>query len=148
MSKYEFTGETKIVLGVKLQRIRALVAIDATDVVAGDLGGWIGSEKNLSRVSGNAWVSGDASVYGNARVYGDASVSPICISGLGYHVTIADAQIVIGCEKHEISEWRGFDDRRIAAMDGATSAKFWRDHKAMILGLCDLTGRPLAQLCS
>ena len=39
--KYELTDETKIVNGVTLYRIRALVAIAAIGVAAGDLGGWI-----------------------------------------------------------------------------------------------------------
>ena len=73
--KYEFTGETKIEFGVKLHRIRALVAIAAIGVAMGDLGGWIEKESNLSRVSGDAWVYGDAQVYGGAWVSGDARVS-------------------------------------------------------------------------
>lgn len=77
--KYEFTGETKTVFGRTLHQIRALVAISALGVVAGDIGGWIEHENNLSHggnawVSGNAWVYGDAQVYGDARVYGDAWV--------------------------------------------------------------------------
>ena len=71
-TKYEFTGETKIVYGRTLRRIKAIVAIGAT-VAPGDIGGWIESENNLS-VSGNAWVSGDAMVYGNAMVSGNAEV--------------------------------------------------------------------------
>ena len=46
--KYEFTGETKIVFGVTLKRIRSLVAIASIGIAAGTLGGWIESEKNLS----------------------------------------------------------------------------------------------------
>ena len=71
--KYEFTGEVKIEFGVKLHRIRALVAMATIGVAVGDLGGWIEKEKNLSH-SGNAWVSGDARVFGNARVSDDARV--------------------------------------------------------------------------
>ena len=78
--KYEFTGEVKVVLGVTLRRIRALVSFGA--VTKGDLGGWIEKEANLdprvsgnAQVYGNAWVSGNAWVYGNAQVYGDARVS-------------------------------------------------------------------------
>lgn len=84
MKKYEFTGETKAFNGTTLHRIRALK--DFGDVAAGDLGGWIEKEENLSHdggcwVSGNAWVfgdarvAGDAWVSGNARVYGNAQVS-------------------------------------------------------------------------
>ena len=72
-TKYEFTGETKIVYGRTLRRIKAIVAIGAT-VAPGDIGGWIESENNLS-VSGNAWVHGDAMVSDNACVYGNACVS-------------------------------------------------------------------------
>ena len=79
--KYELTGEfIEHWSGKKLYRIKALVSFGV--VVAGQLGGFIESEKNLDQsLSGNAWVygdarvSGDARVYGNARVYGDAEVS-------------------------------------------------------------------------
>lgn len=86
MKKYELTSETKVFLGKTLYRIKALVQFG--NVNAGDLGGWIEKEENLSQsgnawvsddaeVSGNAWVYGDAEVYGNARVYGDAEVCKI-----------------------------------------------------------------------
>lgn len=76
--KYEFTGETKKCYGVVLRRIRAKKTFG--DVKAGDIGGWIEDERNLS-ADGNAWVYGSAVVYGsalvsgNARVSGDAEVS-------------------------------------------------------------------------
>lgn len=41
---------------------------------AGDLGGYIETESNLSH-DGDAWVSGNAWVSGSARVFADASVS-------------------------------------------------------------------------
>ena len=81
MKKYEFTGEVKriklIDTEVVLRRIRAVTAFGV--VKAGDIGGWIEKEENLSH-DGNAWVYGDAKVYGdagvhgNAKVYGDAKV--------------------------------------------------------------------------
>ncbi len=155
--KYEFTGETKEVAGRKLRQIRALVAIG--HIAAGTIGGWIEDEGNLAQVSGDAQVSGNAwvydnaqvsgnaqvydnaQVYGNAWVYGDASKTPIIVSGLCYPVTITDYHIRIGCEFHHISDWRTFDDRQIASMDGAASSRFWRDHKTIIIGLCDAHGR-------
>lgn len=73
MRKYEFTGETKVVLGIRLYRIKALIDISAHGVVSGDLGGWIAKESNLSHC-GNAWVYGDARVYGDAQVSGNAQV--------------------------------------------------------------------------
>ena len=72
MKKYELTSETKVFLGKTLYRIKALVQFG--NVNAGDLGGWIEKEENLSQ-SGNAWVYGDASVSGDAEVYGNARVS-------------------------------------------------------------------------
>ena len=72
--KYELTDEfIEHWSGKKLYRIRALVTFGA--VVAGQLGGFIESEKNLDQsLSGDAWVYGDARVYGDAGVYGDARV--------------------------------------------------------------------------
>lgn len=63
MKKYEFTGETKIVAGVTLKRIRALVSFG--DVVKGEVGGFIKDEKNLSH-NGNAWVADNVWVTGDA----------------------------------------------------------------------------------
>ena len=69
--KYEFTGEIKTIFGIEFKQIRAIVNFGC--VVAGEIGGWIECEENLSQ-SGNAWVSGNARVYGNARVSGNAWV--------------------------------------------------------------------------
>ena len=75
MKKYEFTGETKVINDceriVILRRIRAVAEFGF--VKAGDIGGWIEKEQNLSREN-ESWVSGDAMVYGNAKVYGNAIV--------------------------------------------------------------------------
>lgn len=72
MKKFELMTESKMnVFGKTLFRIRALV--DFSFVKAGDVGGWIEEEGNLSQ-SGNAWVYGNAEVYGDARVYGNAEV--------------------------------------------------------------------------
>ena len=72
MKKYELTENVKEVCGRKLFQIKALK--DFSGVKAGELGGWIEKEENLSQ-DGNAWVCGDARVYGSARVCGDAMVS-------------------------------------------------------------------------
>ncbi len=63
--KYEMTNEVIEFEGRILHRIRALK--DFGDVKKGDLGGFIGEEKNLSQ-EGNAWV------YNNAKVCDDAIV--------------------------------------------------------------------------
>ena len=69
--KYEFTEETIKVLGKVLHRIKAVR--DFEFIKAGELGGYIEKEENLSH-EGNCWVSNDAAVYGNARVFDDARV--------------------------------------------------------------------------
>ncbi|MCH5298041.1 MAG: hypothetical protein J1E85_10300 [Ruminococcus sp.] len=89
MKKFELLAESKIsLLGRTLYRIKALISFTTATgdkVNAGDLGGYIEKESNLShdgdawvydnaRVYGNAWVCGDARVYGNARVCGNAWV--------------------------------------------------------------------------
>ena len=78
MKKYELMEETKILsFGTVLHRIRAVrdfMLVYGTNVKAGDLGGWIEKEVNLSH-NGSAWVSGEALVYGEASVSGDARVS-------------------------------------------------------------------------
>lgn len=72
MKKFKLTSEFIVdISGVKLFRIKAL--IEFGNVKAGDLGGYIEKEENLSHM-GNAWVSGNAQVSGNARVSGDARV--------------------------------------------------------------------------
>ena len=84
MNKYELLQDDKIeVSGHILYRIKALK--DFGDVKAGDLGGYIEGESNLSQegtcwvydnahVFGGAYVCGDACVCDNARVCGDAHV--------------------------------------------------------------------------
>ena len=84
MKKFELTTDTKVVFGRKLFRIKALISFG--NVTAGDLGGYVEKEENLSH-NGNAWVYGDAKVYGNAWVYGNAKVygnaDYLCFKGLG-----------------------------------------------------------------
>ena len=123
-AKFEFTGETQVWLGIKLHRIRAVAAIAAFGVAAGDIGGWIEKEENLS-VSGNAWVYGNAQVYGkarvcgnarvsgNAQVYGDAQVYGVNITAVrsdNYTFTVAPTpdgpRIIAGCRYFTFDEAR------------------------------------------
>ena len=72
MKKYELTNEIKnLPGGVVLYRIRALK--NFADIAAGDLGGFVQSERNLDQ-EGNAWVRNDAQVYGGAWVHGNARI--------------------------------------------------------------------------
>ncbi len=57
--------------GSRLHRIRALRDIPEHGVKAGDLGGFVQSERNLSQ-TGAAWISGDAVAMGESRIEDDA----------------------------------------------------------------------------
>ena len=71
--KYELAKEdTKTFTdGGTIYRIRALK--DFGDVKAGDLGGYIEKEENLSQ-EGNCWVYDNARVFDNAKIYENAKV--------------------------------------------------------------------------
>jgi len=68
MKKFELTTESKINwFGITLFRIKACVDFICTngyEVHAGDLGGYVEKEQNLSH-DGKAWVWGNAEVWGN-----------------------------------------------------------------------------------
>lgn len=78
MNKYEMLYTDSIrISGRTLYRIRALK--DFGGVKAGDIGGYIEKEENLSQkgicwIYDNAEVRGNAKVYDNACVYGNACV--------------------------------------------------------------------------
>ena len=57
--KYKLTNETIKIDGITLYRIRAIKSF--SNVKAGDFGGWVEKEENLSQM-GDAWV------YSNAKV--------------------------------------------------------------------------------
>ena len=70
--KYELTDETINIGNVTLHRIRAVR--DFGDVKAGDLGGFIEKEENLSHegdcwVYDTTWLSGDGVLSGDALVW-------------------------------------------------------------------------------
>ena len=106
--KYELTDETINHYGVVLHRIKALRSF--SDVEAGDLGGYIQSEDNLSH-EGDCWISGNAIVKdegklldnaivcGNAIVRGNANIynKAIVITGIIEGSTI-NGDVVILCK--------------------------------------------------
>ena len=76
--KYQLTKEIIKIDGRILHRIRAIrdvVASDGTVIAeAGDYGGFIESERNLSH-EGGCWISDDAVCYGYGKVLDDAIAS-------------------------------------------------------------------------
>lgn len=114
--KYRLTDNTKIVNGVTLHQIQALIDIPKYNVNAGDMGGWIESENNLDQ-SGNAWVYGNARVCGDARVGGDARVYKtsdyFCAGPIGsrddyttfFNTKKGEIEVKCGCFNGKIEEF-------------------------------------------
>ena len=140
------TTQVKYKLGERedngLCRVIALAAF--SDVAAGDVGGYVESERNLAH-TGDAWVYGDARVSGNAQVFegarvhgnalvsGNAWVSVVCtatpkvITGLLYTLTITDEHLRAGCQVHTFPEWRNKTEREVLAMDGKAALVFYKE---------------------
>lgn len=62
---------------------------------------------------------------------------PLQLLGLSYDIFIFDTHIKIGCELHSADEWRNFDDRRIAEMDGKKALEWWRAYKPLVMSMAD-----------
>ena len=77
-----------------LYRIQAVK--DFGDVKAGDKGGWVESERNLSQ-DGNCWIYDESVVYGGSRVCENAHICGNAIierkSSIGGEVFIKDAKV-------------------------------------------------------
>ena len=71
MKKYELTNESINWKGHKLYRIKA--TRNFNDVKAGDLGGFVENEFNLSH-DGNCWIYNEGKVYGESEVFNNAKV--------------------------------------------------------------------------
>lgn len=99
--KFKLTAEFKDWCGIRLFRIEATTSFGS--VKAGDKGGWVQKEENLSQVSGNAWV------FGNVRVSGDVRVGkPLAVATRsdGYFFALARSKdgrpiITAGCRFFE-----------------------------------------------
>jgi hypothetical protein len=61
-----------------------------------------------------------------------------CIQIDQYPITYTSDVLQIGCERHAISAWREFDDKRILEMDGKCALKFWRKYKSWIFETIEL----------
>ena len=94
MKKYELTNEVIEFKGRKLHRIKALR--DFSNVTAGDLGGYVESEENLSH-EGNAWIYNVAKVYENAIICDNATVHNS--SEVFGNAWIYDNARIIGCSQ-------------------------------------------------
>ena len=110
--KYEFTGETKMLLnGVVVKQI--------TRIRDGE------AEKNLDQE--NAWVSGNAWVYGMC--------DHLHIAGLKFAVTILNSgSMSIGCQTKTFAEWRAVEFAQQRELDQIQFDKT----RAVLLPMLDL----------
>ena len=69
--KYRLTNDSINLSSRILHRIQAVK--DFSDVKAGDLGGYVETEENLSQV-GNAWIYHNAKVFDRAKVYDNVKI--------------------------------------------------------------------------
>lgn len=92
--KYEMLmDDWKNIDGRRVYRIQALKDVNIEKgIIAGTLGGYIESEKNLSQ-KGDCWIGGDASVISDALVEGSAYVRE--------NALVADSAVVKGQAKVE-----------------------------------------------
>ena len=127
--KHRFTGAT-------------LYAAD----LRGDTASYIATRVVLEKA-----VSDSANLYG-ANLYGadldgaylrgayldgeKLTKAPISILNLAWSVLVTDGHMRIGCQRHTHAEWAAFDDRQIAAMDGANALRFWRANRDWLLAAC------------
>jgi hypothetical protein len=139
--KYELTTDTKIRFGRKLFRIKALVSFG--NVKAGELGGYVEDEKNLSQ-NGDAWVCDNAEVCDNARVCGNAWVCGnarvcdnadyVCAKGLGsacrsttfFKCKNGDIGVACGCFNGNLEEFA----KKVKDTHG--DSKYAKEYLAMI----------------
>lgn len=131
MNKYQLTGDSRLYdyvqdgekQQVRLWQIRALS--DFSDVLTGQLGGWIENEDALSQ-RGNCWVYGaECVVYGGSRVDENAQIhgeSTLCHQANVYGSAIVKDSLISG-------ECRIFDSAyihdgcQIIAVRGLTAAR-------------------------
>ena len=142
--KYELTNESKVVSGKTVYRIRALYNFGR--VSAGELGGFVESEENLSH-KGNAWVTQEAIVFENARVednaeiFGEAKIyENACVGG---NALIHDQACICG-NAHIFGNtdiWNKAEIFDNAKISGYT--RVWEDAK--VFGNAEISG--YARIC-
>jgi uncharacterized protein YjbI with pentapeptide repeats len=63
------------------------------------------------------------------------AISPISITGLYWDVLISESYMVIGCQRHEHSKWKAFDDGEISGM-ASNALAFWKQNKSFLMAAC------------
>lgn len=127
--------------GKRYYRIKALK--DFGNVKAGDIGGFVTSEANLSQ-EGNCWIYDDASVLENAQVYGDASIRGYaCVSGNAKVCECADVK-----GKAKVYENAKVKGSAIIKDDARVHGNCEIDGKAVISGSAKIAGKVIVCSCA
>jgi carbonic anhydrase/acetyltransferase-like protein (isoleucine patch superfamily) len=138
MKKYEITIEHPIFPW--LHNIRALITIPGV-VNAGELGGWIATEDNLSH-EGKCWVADNAKVYGDAKIAGNALIADRAeVSGNAQ--VFGDAQVhdeaLVSGNAQVYDSARVCDDANVRG-DATVSGSATVYGKALVTGDADVSG--------
>ena len=129
MKNFKLTDETKVINGVTFHRIEAIKDMPIHGVKAGDKGGWVEKESNIS---GDAQVSGDAKVSGNAWVSGNADICFMSCFGSSNRTTTAFmcadkiVRVKCGCFYGDLKEF----EQQIKSTHGDN--KYAKQYLAMI----------------
>jgi len=63
-----------------------------------------------------------------------------------YQITYTSEVMQIGCERHTISEWWGFDDERISRMDGR-AMEWWKRWKPVLQQIIEISPAKYGKRC-
>ena len=105
-SKYHILYDDSVIVNDKYRVYRIQADRSFGNVKAGDLGGYVGSENNLSH-DGSCWIYDEAKAFGRARVLGNAAVTGIskiydeariCENAVVNNVSICEYAVVLGNE--------------------------------------------------
>lgn len=97
---FEFTGETKVWLGITLNRIRATKDLPKFGVKNGGLGGWVEKESQI---------------YGDAHVDSPSAILWITLASF-YTVTVTRKLIFCGCKTIKRSELKSITEEKAVEM--------------------------------
>lgn len=127
--------------GVRYYRIKAIK--DFGDVKAGDIGGFVASEANLSQ-EGNCWIYDDASVLEDAQVYGNASIKDnACVSG---NAKVCGRATVSG--KANVFENAKVKGEAVIQDDARVHGNCEIDGKATVFGNAKISGKVIVCSCA
>jgi hypothetical protein len=114
--------------------------LGGADLGGADLGGADLGGADLGGADlGGAYLRGaylGGAYLGGAYLRGEKlAISPISITGLYWDVLISESYMVIGCQRHEHSKWKAFDDETISNM-ASNALEFWKQNKSFLMAAC------------